>query len=276
MKNLLITGKNGFIGLSIKKYLSSDYFNINFLDMRDPVWKNTSFIGIDAIIHAAGITHSKPKKNEKDLYYKVNTQMTCELAHKAKVEGVRHFIYLSSMLVYGHEGKMFKDYSIDATTIPNPKNFYGNSKLKAEECITSLVSENFFVSILRLPLVHGENSKGNYQKLINLIKKTPIFPMIKNKRSVLHIKNLVSFIDKILKNDIFGVLFPQDKILFNPSLLYQQTRNRKCSRLLGYLLFFFQWIPSIRKIFGNKYYKQEISDIGIDYNIVNETELFTE
>ena len=91
----------------------------------------------------AGIAHVSTEPKMKDLYYKVNRDLTIEVAKKAKTEGVKQFIFLSSMIVYGDIVK--KNRIIDKNTIPKPKNYYGKSKLEAEKGIKPLANEDFKV-----------------------------------------------------------------------------------------------------------------------------------
>src|SRR5690606_7124221 len=118
------------------------------------------------VIHVAGIAHVKETKENADLYYKVNRDLAFEVAKKAKNEGVKQFIFLSSMSVYGIETGIIK-----INTPTNPKTNYGRSKLEAEELISSIESDSFKVAILRPPMIYGKGCKGNYIRLANLAIK---------------------------------------------------------------------------------------------------------
>lgn len=101
MKKILITGANSYIGTSFEKYMSqwSDEYQIDTLDMIDGSWREKDFNGYDCIYHVAGIAHSdngKISAEKAKLYYTVNTNLTVEVAEKAKVEGVKQFIFMSS------------------------------------------------------------------------------------------------------------------------------------------------------------------------------------
>src|SRR5699024_9295461 len=145
----------------------------------------------------------------EDLYYRVNRDLTIELAEKAKKENVAQFIFLSSIIVYGEN--IDNDGVINKDTIPKPSNFYGNSKLQAEEGITPLQDDTFNVAIIRPPMIYGKGSKGNYPKLAKLARISPIFPNIENKRSMLHIDNLSEFLKLMIDNEESGLFFPQNK-----------------------------------------------------------------
>ena len=130
MKKILITGAGSYIGTSFENYMGqwSDEYSVDTVDMIDGSWRKKDFSGYDVVFHVAGIAHIKETKDNAELYYKVNRDMVIETAKKAKTEGVKHFVFLSSMSVYGMEtGVITKD------TEPNPNTNYGKSKLMAEK-----------------------------------------------------------------------------------------------------------------------------------------------
>ena len=137
MKKILICGANSYIGTSFEKYIKdsfSDRYQIDTTDMIDGSWREKSFKGYDVIYHVAGIAHSdsgKISKEKEQLYRRVNTDLTIETAKKAKSEGVKQFIFMSSAIVYGNSGKIGKKKVITKETPVNPANAYGDSKLQA-------------------------------------------------------------------------------------------------------------------------------------------------
>lgn len=190
MKKILITGKNSYIGTNVKKYLCSfkDEYMVDELDVRNDMWKSYDFSKYDVVYHVAGLAHSTPDESQRELYYEVNTNLTYNIACKAKEEGVRQFIFMSSLIVYG-SGKIGKDRNITSTTPLTPDNFYGDSKKQAEIKIKTLEDKCFKICILRPPMIYGKDSKGNYPLLAKLLKNNYI-SNIKNKRSMLYIGNL--------------------------------------------------------------------------------------
>ena len=211
MKNILITGANSYVGTSFENYLKkwpNDY-NIDTVDMRCGTWKNKDFSKYDVVFHVAGIAHVSTDPKMKDLYYKVNRDLTIETAKKAKRDGVKQFIFMSSIIVYGDSSNN-KSIIIDENTVPIPSNFYGKSKLQAEEGIFPLQDNKFNVVVIRPPMIFGKGSKGNYPKLSKIAQKLPIFPDIKNERSMLYIDNLCEFIRLMVINEEKGLFFPQN------------------------------------------------------------------
>jgi len=128
MKRVLITGKNCYIGTSLENWLmrEPDQYKVDTVDMRDGSWKEKGFSQYDVVFHVAGIAHVSSDPKIEGLYYKVNRDLTIETAEKAKAEGVKQFIFMSSIIVYGDSSKRV----IDRNTVPTPSNFYGNSKLQ--------------------------------------------------------------------------------------------------------------------------------------------------
>ena len=207
MKKILITGANSYIGTSFEEYIKQwpDKYSVDTVDMIDGSWRDKDFSGYDVVFHVAGIAHIKETKENADLYYKVNKDMAIETVAKAKNEGVKHFVFLSSMSVYGVETGV-----ITENTEPTPKTNYGKSKLMAEEGILALVNNNFKIAILRPPMIYGEGCKGNYNSLIKFANKLPIFPNIRNKRSMLEINNLCKYVTEMIDCEKEGLFFPQD------------------------------------------------------------------
>ena len=99
MKRILITGKNSYVGNSFEKWLSRypDDYVIEKISLRDESWKEHDFSKYDVVYHVAAIVHKKEKPDMKSLYFKINRDLTVELAKKAKNSGVKQFIFLSTM-----------------------------------------------------------------------------------------------------------------------------------------------------------------------------------
>lgn len=184
-----------------------DEYQIDTLDMLNPNWKDYNFSGYDVVFHVAGIAHKKETKENTYLYYEVNRDLAIETAKISKNAGVKQFIFMSSMSVYGLDCS--KEF-INLQTPTFPKTNYGKSKLEAEKGIEQLMSNNFIVSIVRPPMVYGDNSPGNLTRLFNLVRKVHVFPTIKNKRSSITIDKLCKEIESILDKSKSGIILPQN------------------------------------------------------------------
>lgn len=205
-KRILIAGANSYIGESLRKYIEQfDNYVVDIFDTTIDAWKQLDFSKYDVVCDVAGIAHIKETKKNRQLYYWVNRDLAVQIAEKAKKEGVKQFIYLSSMNVYGlTEGR------INEKTPTRPNTAYGKSKLEAEELLWKLSDERFCVSVVRPPMVYGKGCKGNYQRLRAFAIKFGVFPEYDNFRSLIYITNLLSAIRGIIHNQETGVYFPQN------------------------------------------------------------------
>jgi UDP-glucose 4-epimerase len=270
MKRVLITGANSYVGTNVDKWLMKepDKYYVETLDMKDPNWKEFDFSKFDVVFHVAGIAHVSAKKKMKDLYFKVNRDLAIETAEKAKGSGVKQFIFMSSMIVYNS-----KETRITKETKPNPDNFYGESKLQAEQGIQKLQDDIFKVCILRPPMIYGPNSKGNFLKLIKSVMKIHVFPKYDNKRSMLYIYNLCEFIRLAIENSNDDIYFPQNSEYVNIVDLIRKSASLKSNRLFlisalnVFLRLLLNRISLFNKIFGDRVYEKTISDFYMQYNI---------
>ncbi|MEG6612841.1 NAD-dependent epimerase/dehydratase family protein [Pseudoclostridium thermosuccinogenes] len=275
MKKILITGANSYIGTSFEKWVAQwpDKYSVDTVDMIDGTWKEKDFSGYDVIFHVAGIAHVSADPKMEDLYYKVNRDLAIETAKKAKYDGVKQFIFMSSIIVYGDSSYINKKRVITKDTIPNPTNFYGNSKLQAEEGIKPLENDEFKVVILRPPMIYGKGSKGNYPKLAKMARKLPVFPDIDNERSMLHIDNLCEFIRLMIDNEERGLFFPQNKEYVKTSEMVRLIaeaygKKIKLTRVFNPLLKILgNFTGVINKAFGNLVYEQSLSEYAESYRI---------
>ena len=210
--NVLITGEKGYIGIKLGQYLSQfeEKYHVSYLSVRTDDWRNCDFSQYHVVIHTAAIVHLHEEERNKNLYYKVNRDLTIELATRAKESGVAQFIFLSTISVYGIDGQIGVNTVIKNDTPCVPKTLYGKSKLEAEKALTKLEDEDFVISIIRPPMVYGPKCPGNYSKLSNLIKIMPIFLEISNSRSMIYIDNLIESIKLILDEKISGMFHPQN------------------------------------------------------------------
>jgi nucleoside-diphosphate-sugar epimerase len=260
MKKILITGKNSYVGISLEKWLGNypDSYSIDSISLRDDLWKGKDFSEYDVVFHVAGIAHIKETEENAHLYYKVNRDLALEVAQKAKIEGVKQFIFLSSMSVYGiNTGVISKDSPL------KPKSNYGKSKLEAENLITNLEDNLFKVATLRPPMIYGKGCKGNYTKLVKLALKTPIFPEIDNKRSMIYIDNLSEFVRCVIDNCSNGVFFPQNNTYVNTSRMVEliaKAHGKKIllTRLFNPLINLIKRNNTVSKVFGDLTYKETL------------------
>ena len=208
MKKILITGKGSYIGTYVKKYLESfpEYY-VEELDTKDKSWELFDFSNFDVVYHVAGLAHIKEIPENEHLYYEINRDLSIKCAELAKKAGIKQFIFMSSMSVYG---LLCSKDSISLDTKCNPNTYYGRSKYEAEIALKELETQDFKVCLARPPMVYGDNSPGNLTKLFNLVRKVHVFPTVKNKRSSITVEQLSMYIKDYIDNEIRGVVLPQN------------------------------------------------------------------
>ena len=273
--NILITGTGSYVGTSVERWIKNhSNYRVDTLDMLKDTWRDTAFSQYDVVYHVAGIAHVNAKANMEALYYKVNRDLTIEVAQIAKKAGVKQFIFMSSMIVF-HESRSLQPEMITSDTKPCPNGFYGDSKLQAEKGLHELECDTFKVCILRPPMIYGPNSKGNFPRLIKLAAKTPIFPDFHNQRSMLYIDNLAEFVLQAVNRQLAGTFYPQ-----NCELSDTVEIIRYFAKAQHHHVYFAKWLnPFVRiashflqpinKMFGTYYYAPEMSKMDFDYQLVS-------
>lgn len=276
MKKILITGAGSYVGESVRRYIlsTSSDFQIDAVDTMGDNWKNADYSQYDVVYHVAGIAHVNADPKMEALYYKVNRDLTIEVAKHAKAAGVKQFIFMSSQIVF-HESQSLKTEVLTAQTKENPNGFYGDSKLQAELGIKPLEDENFKVCILRPCMIYGPNAKGNFPRLAKLACKTPVFPCWHNKRSMLYIDNLAEFVKQAVLRELSGTYYPQNRELADTVEII-----RFFAKAAGHIIWItkllnpFVWLGSfvlqpINKMFATYYYDPEMSKMDFDYQLVS-------
>lgn len=209
----MITGASGFIGSNFIKRYENEY-NILSINLLKTSPEELNFKGVDCILHLAALVHQM-EGVPREKYFEINTELTKKMAEMAKKNGVGHFVFYSSVKVYGYDGDLYNHTVIlDEDSPCNPKNdAYGESKWEAEKLLKNLEDENFIVSIIRPPLVYGEGVKGNMESLVKLIRALPILPFNydKNRRSMVYIENLLHLTSLTIDSSLSGIFLPIDE-----------------------------------------------------------------
>lgn len=256
--------------------------------MIDGSWRERDFSSYDIVYHVAGIAHAdvgKVNEATKAKYYAINTDLAIEVCEKAKAEGVKEFIFMSSMIIYGDSAPYGKRKVVDEHTIPVPANFYGDSKLQADVAVRDLADDKFKVIVLRPPMIYGKGSKGNYPMLAKVAKKMPVFPDVDNERSMLHVDNLCEFLCQIMLiqevKQNATVLIPQNAEWTKTSEMVKEIAEIAGNKLklMGGILKLSVSLGGkmpgkigrlINKAFGNSCYAHEMSVyFGITYQNVS-------
>ena len=281
IKKVLITGSNSYVGTNVESWLKKypDDFVVDTVSTLNDEWKNADFTKYDVVFHVAGIAHVDAKKKMEPLYRRVNTDLTISVAKVAKESGVKQFIFMSSNIVY-RESRSLKANVVTQKTMPNPNNFYGDSKLQAEIGLEKLESDIFKVVILRPPMIYGPNCKGNFLRLAKLATIVPVFPAFHNKRSMLYIDNLSEFVRQIIIRELYGIYYPQNSELADTVEIvrtFAKQNNHKIYIWKWLNIFVYlgsPFIKSLNKMFADSYYVPEMSKYDFDYQLVNQEESY--
>jgi nucleoside-diphosphate-sugar epimerase len=269
MKKILITGKNSYIGTSLERWLQkeAELYEVHTVGTKNDEWRRFDFGGYDTVLHVAGIAHVSSNPKMERLYYRINRDLAVNVAGKAKAAGVKQFIFMSSMIIYGGDPQIGEKLVITKDTVPQPTNFYGRSKLEADLFIQKMADQVFRPVIIRTPMVYGPGCKGNFPKLVQLAKLCPVFPDLNNERSLIYIDNLCEFLRLVIDREAAGIFYPQNRDYLATkeivAILAGQMGKKvwfikSFNPLLKLLA---KKIGLINKVFGAKAYDRALSDV---------------
>lgn len=280
MKKILITGRGSYLGNSLKAYLEAfgNHYRVDCVSLRSGDWMEQSFRGYDAVYHTAAIVHqprSKDAPGELARYRAVNCDLAVDAAKKAKAEGVRQFVFLSTMAVYGLTAAFGETVTITAQTPTVPTDNYGLSKLEAEQALLALEGPDFRVAILRPPMIYGKDCKGNFRSLVSFARRLPFFPKVPNQRSMLYVGSLNRLVQQIIDREDRGIFCPQDPEYVNTSAMVQAIAAAQGKHLV--LVPGFSWAfhllrhltGAVNKAFGSLVYDKSLSKLEEDYCIAS-------
>ena len=272
MKSVAITGRSSFIGNALRERLEAfpERYRVRMVSLRGEDWRGEGFAGADCVVHAAGIAHIKAKSIPDADYYRVNRDLALEAARRAKADGARQFVLLSSAIVYGEASPAGARRQIGPDTPTAPANAYGRSKLEAEQGLLALADEGFRVAVVRPPMVYGRGCKGNYNQLARLAGALPVFPRFDNARSVLYVENLAECLRLILDAEAGGLFFPQDARQLSTAELVDlvaRARGRRVRflRCLNPAVRLLGRRGIVRRAFGDMAYDSSMSRAPGDY-----------
>ena len=264
MKKILLTGANGFIGSYFKKKYCTKY-NFKVFSFLHDDFQALNLSNCDVIVHLSALVHQMDGASKGE-YEKINVVQTIALAKKAKESGVQHFIFMSTVKVYGEETNI----SFTERSDCYPQDDYGKSKLKAENELKKLEESHFKVSIIRTPIVYGYGVKANLKSLINLVNKVPILPFgkIENRRNIVYIGNLAALMDTIIQKQKSGVfLASDDKSISATELIKLISKELNKKRYLIKIPFF----ESLVKMIKPDLHKRLYLNLEVDNSITMET-----
>jgi nucleoside-diphosphate-sugar epimerase len=224
---ILITGENSFVGRNFIEY--SSYKNVDEISLLKQPPENIEFIKYDVVIHLVAIVHQKNTIPESQ-YFIINRDLCVKVAQLAKMAGVKQFIFLSTVKVYGKFIPGSEPWNEQSLCLP--EDAYGKSKYEAELALKKLEDNTFTISIIRTPLVYGEYVRANMLSIMKLVKRTHILPFkdVHNRRNFTGAENLVCFIDRIIERRASGTFIAMDEKAISTSQLVKmiaENMNKK-------------------------------------------------
>lgn len=260
--SVFITGSSGYLGNSFFNQYKNKYKFEKFSLVNQRL-KDINFVGLDIILHCAALVHQKIEYSYEK-YHEINVEYPVTLAKLAKQNGVKQFVFISTIAVYGEEKE-----KLDENTIYNPITPYGKSKLEAENELLKLNDDSFIVSIIRPPMIYGKNAPGNIDSLVKLVKKLPIIPLgkIENKRSFISIQNLCYLINEVITQQKAGIfLASEDEPISTSKLLQLIAKNLDKKIYLVKIPFF----KSLLKILKSSFHKRLYGSLEVDNTITKQ------
>lgn len=273
---ILITGKGSFIGSNFIRH--SEFKQIDEISLLDFSPEEIDFRNYDVVLHVAAIVHQN-KKIPENHYFIINRDLCLRTATCAKQAGVKQFVFISTLKVYGEVNK--KNVPRNENSVCSPSDPYGRSKFEAENALRKIEDNNFVVSILRSSVVYGEGVKANILSLIKLVEKTIILPLggINNKRNFIYIENLVGYIDVIIKKRSSGVFIAIDEKSYSTTEIINyisKSLNKKIIlfRLPGYLINTGRFLmpATFLRLFGSLEFENTETLKKLEYKIPYSTE----
>jgi nucleoside-diphosphate-sugar epimerase len=226
---ILITGENSFVGRNFLSY--SVFKNVEEISLLKHSPENIDFTGYDVVIHLVAIVHQK-KTIPESQYFIINRDLCIKVADLAKKAGVKQFIFLSTVKVYGKFISGSEPWNEKSLCLP--EDAYGKSKYEAELALKKLEDDHFTVSIIRTPLVYGEYVRANMLSIMKLVKRSSILPFkdVNNRRNFTGAENLVSFIDRIIEKRASGIFIAMDEKAISTSELVKMISENLGKKII--------------------------------------------
>lgn len=263
MKNILLTGARGFVGSYFYMMYQKKY-NIQKFSFLTDDFNTLNCSKENVVFHLSALVHQMGGASVEE-YEQVNVIQTLELAKKAKESGVKQFVFMSTVKVYGEE----IDGIYTENSVCHPEDEYGKSKLKAERELLKLESEDFIVSIVRAPIVYGYGVKANIKNLVSLVKKVLVLPFggIENRRSMVYVGNLCHLVDVVIEQEKSGVFLASDDEPLSTTRLIELIAKELDKKVYLIKIPFFE---ALLKLLKPSFHKRLYGSLEVDNALTKE------
>ena len=275
--NILIAGKNSYIGRHVGQYVLAHepQARVEYISVRDESWKTMDLSVYDGVVFAAAIVHRKDI-TDPEIYHRVNALLPFEFAKKAKAEGVKHFLFLSSAAVYGAEKALPKTNIITSQTPLEPVLPYDKSKLDGERLLQKLEDDGFLLTIVRTINVYGKDCPGNYiSRFMKITRMLPVIPKAYTdvKQGFIHVDSLSKLCYLALKADHGGIYHAQDPETVSAYEILQALAKamgiKRCSLPCHTPVRLLPRIGPVMKFFGGVAYDPALTECPLgDYHVI--------
>ncbi len=261
--NFLIVGKNSFVGQGVGAWFAQKEPapQVDYLSVRDDAWRAMNLSGYDTVIFTAALVH-RPDVTDWAEYQSINVDLPDAFAKYAKSQGVKQFIFFSTVSVYQAERTLPKGTVITADTPLDSPSMYGKSKLLAEEKLQALMEDDFHVSIIRPTYVYGKGCRGRHIEVQQrLAKCLPILPKAFEdvKMGMVYIDNLAELTWLVANSGKSGIYHAQDKMPLSTCEILKTMAPGKGRIRCQWLLRPFAGLSVAKRLFGGSAYSEEMA-----------------
>lgn len=202
---VLLTGANGQLGFDVIKRLQLENIECQGIDREDVDITNDrevkSFVenySPDVVVHCAAYTAVDKAEEEKELCYRVNALGTRYIAEACKRIGAK-MVYISTDYVF--DGKLDRPYEV--TDIPNPINYYGQTKYEGELEVRKILDKYF---IVRISWVFGAHGNNFVKTMLKLGKERDEISVVSDQiGSPTYTVDIAKLIVEIIKTEKYGI-----------------------------------------------------------------------
>lgn len=272
--NILIVGKTSFVGQGVDRWFRQKQPRpqVSCMSVRDDGWKGADLTGFDVVIFTAALVH-RPEVTDWNEYERLNARLPYEFAIHAKAQGVKQFLFISTVSVHQAERTLPKGFVITPQTPLAPPSLYGKSKLMGERLVQSLADEQFHVSVIRPTFVYGQNCRGQHiQTLHRVATRLPVLPkaFANEPLGMVYIDNLAELCWLVANSGCSGVYHAQDRHPLSTYGVWKAMAPRKIGIPCTWLFRPFVKISAVNRLFGGSAYTEEMAKCPLgNYQLVS-------